>query len=118
MDLPTGEVLVTCDPTNLKLTKVAKGDCVASEGGYRCDYVVTVTNMGKDPYHGPIEINEQFGFAPSSVTFSPEWGHEGGGASYQFDAPPCRPRGGSERELKVTATVPDGKQCDSGTPPL
>ena len=52
---------------------MAKGDCVASEGGYRCDYVVTVTNMGKDPYNGPIEIDEQFSFLPSSAKFSPEW---------------------------------------------
>ena len=72
-ELPGGALLVTCDPTNLKTTKVAKGDCVASEGGYRCDYVVTVTNMGKDPHHGPIELDEQFSFLPSSVKFSPEW---------------------------------------------
>ncbi len=85
--LPTGEVLVTCDPTNLKLTKVAKGDCVASSGGFRCDYTVHVTNMGPDPYQGPIEIDEQFGFAPSSVKFSPEWGHSGGGASYHWRSP-------------------------------
>ena len=32
--LPDGTTLVTCDPTNLKTTKVAKGDCVASGGGY------------------------------------------------------------------------------------
>ena len=29
-ELPDGADLVTCDPTNLKTTKVAKGDCVAA----------------------------------------------------------------------------------------
>jgi hypothetical protein len=110
--LPDGTTLVTCDPTNLKTTKVAKGDCVASDGGYRCDYTVIVTNMGPDPYKGPIEINEQFGFAPSSVTFSPEWGHEGGGASYQLTHPPVELEKGESIEISVTATVPEGKQCE------
>ena len=109
--LPTGEVLVTCDPTNLKLTKVAQGDCVASEGGYRCDYTVKVTNEGPDPYKGLIEIDELFGFAPSSVTFSPEWGHSGGGASYHLTLPNVDLEMGESAELKVTATVPEGKQC-------
>ncbi|MGH6803379.1 MAG: hypothetical protein ACREC3_08425 [Methyloceanibacter sp.] len=109
--LPTGEVLVTCDPTNLKLTKVAKGDCVASGGDYRCDYDVTVTNMGPDPYKGPIKINEQFGFAPSSVKFSPEWGHAGGGANYQLTLPHVDLEKGESVELSVSATVPDGKEC-------
>ena len=33
-ELPDGTTIVTCDPTNLKVTKVAKGDFVAAEGGY------------------------------------------------------------------------------------
>ena len=69
--LPDGTEIVTCDPTNLKTTKVAKGDL----RGFRrrlsaCEYVVTVTNMGPDPYKGPIKISEQFGFAPNAVKFS------------------------------------------------
>ncbi|HET7211676.1 MAG TPA: hypothetical protein VFI85_08040, partial [Methyloceanibacter sp.] len=71
--LPDGTTLVTCDPTNLKTTKVAKGDCEASEGGFGCDYVVTITNMGPDPFKGPIKISEQVGFAPKSVSFSAPW---------------------------------------------
>jgi hypothetical protein len=110
--LPTGEVLVTCDPTNLKVTKVAQGDFVASDGGYRGEYTVTVTNMGSDPYKGPIEIDETFGFAPSSVTFSPEWGHSGGGSSYHLTLPNVDLDKGESVELKVTATVPEGKQCE------
>ena len=110
--LPTGEVLVTCDPTNLKLTKVAKGDCVASSGGFRCDYTVQVTNMGPDPYKGPIEIDDQFGFAPSSVTFPPEWGHSGGGANYHLALDNVDLEVGESVELSVTATVPESKQCE------
>jgi hypothetical protein len=109
-ELPTGEVLVTCDPTNLKVTKVAEGDCVVSDGGYRCDYKVTVTNMGPDPYKGPIEIDDQFGFAPSSVTF-PGWGHTVDGAIHHLKRPNVSLEKGDSIELKVTATVPEGKQC-------
>ena len=108
--LPTGEVLVTCDPTNLKVTKAAKGDCVASAGGYRCAYKVTVTNMGPDPYKGPIEIDEQFGFAPSSVTF-PGWGHTVDGAIHHLKRPNVSIEKGESVELEVTANVPEGKQC-------
>jgi hypothetical protein len=110
-ELPGGAILVTCDPTNLKTTKVAKGDCVASDGGYRCDYVVTVTNMGEDPHNGQIKINEQFGFAPSSVKFSPEWHRAGGGANYQLTHPPVHLEKGESVELNVTAMVPDGPHC-------
>jgi hypothetical protein len=110
-DLPDGTTIVTCDPTNLKTTKVAKGDCVASGGNYRCDYVVTVTNMGKDPYHGPIKLSEHLGFAPNSVVFSAPWGCTGGGASYHCTKPHVDLEKGQSVELTVTATVPDGPQC-------
>jgi hypothetical protein len=109
--LPDGTTIVTCDPTNLKTTKVAKGDCVASEGGYRCDYVVTVTNMGPDPYKGPIKIDEQFGFAPKSATFSAPWGCPGGGTNYQCTHPIIELAKGASVELSVTAIVPDGPYC-------
>ena len=79
---------------------MAKGDCEASEGGYRCDYDVTVTNMGPDPYKGPIKVDEQFGFAPSSVTFSPEWGCIGGGANHQWTLPPVDLEKGESVELR------------------
>ena len=109
---PDGTTIVTCDPTNLKTTKVAKGDCVASGGGYHCDYAVTVTNLGPDPYHGPVKISEQLGFAPSSVTFSPPWGCTGGGASFQCTNPHVELEKGQSVELTVTAQVPDGPQCE------
>ncbi len=109
--MPWGGILETCDPTNLKVTKVAQGDCVASDAGYRCDYEVTITNMGPDPYKGPLEIDEQFGFAPSTVTFPPEWGHSGGGALFQLTHPPLELAKGDSIKFSVSATVPEGKQC-------
>ncbi|MGH7486515.1 MAG: hypothetical protein ACREMY_13090, partial [bacterium] len=106
-----GVTHVTCDPTNLKTTKVATGDCAASGGNFRCDYIVTVTNLGPDPYHGPIKMSEQLGFAPNSVVFSPPWGCTGGGASYKCKHPHVDLEKGQSVELTVTVTVPDGPQC-------
>ena len=108
---PAG-IFATCDPTNLKVKKVAKGDCVASDGGYRCDYAVTVTNMGPDPYKGTLKILEQFGFAPSSVKFSPGWGRVGGGANYKLTLPDVDLDKGESVELSVSAIVPDGPHCE------
>ena len=106
-----GVLQVTCDPTNLKTTKISNGDCVASGDNFRCDYAVTVTNTGPDPYHGPLKLNEQLGFAPASVTFSAPWGCLGGGASYQCTHPHVDMEKGDSIELKVTAHVPGGRQC-------
>ena len=108
--LPDGTTLVTCDPTNLKTTKVAKGDCEASEGGYRCDYVVTVTNMGTDPYKGPIKLDEQFGFAPSRSS-SRRHGAARRRSEFQCRLPHVDLAKGASVELEVTVTVPDGKHC-------
>ncbi len=102
---PAG-LIVTCDPTNLKTTKKAKGDCVASDGGYRCDYVVEVTNTGPDPYKGPIIVSEQFGFAPNAVKFSAPWGCPGGGASYKCKHPIVALKKGESVELTVSGHGP------------
>ncbi len=109
--LPDGTTLVTCDPTNLKTTKEAKGDFVASGGGYRGAYVVRVTNLGPDPYKGPIKISEQLGFAPNAVTFSAPWGCGGGGTDYQCTHPKLELAKGASVELEVTVDVPEGKHC-------
>ena len=106
-----GVLQVTCDPTNLKTTKVSNGDCVASGDNFRCDYTVAVSNMGPDPYHGPLKLNEQLGFAPTSVLFSAPWGCMGGGAGYQCTHPHVDMEKGDSVELKVTALVPGGRQC-------
>ncbi|HXG78787.1 MAG TPA: hypothetical protein VNJ31_05570, partial [Methyloceanibacter sp.] len=108
---PDGTVLVTCDPTNLKTTKVAKGDFVAADGGFRGEYVITVTNMGPDPYKGPITVDDEFGFAPTSAVFSAPWGCVGGGASFTCTHPSLELKKGESVELTVTVTVPEGKQC-------
>jgi hypothetical protein len=106
-----GFTITTCDPTNLKVSKTANGDCVASAGGYRCEYTVRVTNMGPDPHKDEIVLEEQFGFAPSSVTFSPEWTPAGSGSSFTLTHPPVDLEKGESVELNVTANVPEGKQC-------
>ncbi len=105
-----GVLQVTCDPTNLKTTKVSKGDCVAAGNSFRCDYTVTVFNMGPDPYHGPMKLDEQLGFAPTSVSFSAPWGCPGGGSSYQCTHPHVDLEKGQSVELHVSAQVP-GRQC-------
>lgn len=107
-----GVLQVTCDPTNMKTTKVSKGDCVAAGDGFRCDYTVTVTNTGPDPYHGPLKLDEQLGFAPTSVSFSPEWSCLGGGTAFQCTKPHVDMEKGQSFELNVTAHVPDGPQCE------
>jgi uncharacterized repeat protein (TIGR01451 family) len=109
--LPDGTTIVTCDPTNLKTTKVAKGDCSVLGTGYRCLYLVTFTNMGPDPYKGPIKVSEQLGFAPGAVTFSPGWGCTGGGANYKCTLPNVDLAKGASVELEVTVDVPGGKHC-------
>ncbi len=107
-----GVTQVTCDPTNLKTKKISKGDCVAAGEGFRCEYTVTVTNTGPDPYHGPLKISEQLGFAPTSVSFSAPWGCPGGGASYQCTHPHVDMVKGDSIELGVTVNVPGGRQCE------
>ena len=98
--LPDGTTLVTCDPTNLKTTKVAKGDCEASGGGFRCDYVVTVTNLGPDPYKGPIKISEQLGFAPELGHLLGAMGLRRRRRELSVHEPPCRSRQGCERRAR------------------
>jgi hypothetical protein len=110
-----GVTHVTCDPSNLKTTKTSKGDCVVAGIGFRCEFVVTVKNLGPDPYHGPIKLSEQLSLNPQSVSFSAPWGCVGGGASYQcfhphVDLDPKDPNGSSVN-LTVTVNVPAGRQC-------
>jgi hypothetical protein len=107
-----GVLQVTCDPTNLKMKKVSKGDCVAAGEGFRCEYIVTVMNMGPDDYHGPLKLDEQLGFAPNSVTFSPGWSCLGGGAAFQCTKPHVDLEDGKSVELSVSVQVPGGRQCE------
>ncbi len=106
-----GVTHVTCDPSNLKTTKTSKGDCVPAGASFRCEFIVTVENMGPDPYHGPLKLGEQLSPNPQSVTFSAPWGCVGGGASYQCFNPHVDLNKGDTVELAVTVIVPAGKQC-------
>ena len=106
-----GVTHVTCDPSNLKTTKTSKGDCVPAGGGFRCEFVVTVENMGPDPYHGPIKLGEQLSLNPQSVTFSASRGCFGGGSSYQCFNWHVDLDKKQSVDLTVTVTVPAGKQC-------
>ena len=69
-----GVTHVTCDPSNLKTTKISKGDCVPAGDGFRCEYMVTVKNMGPDPYHGPIKLGEQLASHPHVGNVLGAWG--------------------------------------------
>lgn len=112
VDPITGITWVMCDPTNLKVEKSAHGDCEAKGNNkFECGYDVTVTNMGPDPYQGPVKLDETFGTAPQNATFDGDFTCNGGGANYQ-----CATSGavtlakGESLTLKVKATV-NGDTC-------
>ena len=107
-----GVLQVTCDPTNLMTKKVSKGDCRVSGAGFLCEYTITVTNTGPDPYHGPLKLDEDLGFAPTSVSFSPDWGCVGGGAAYQCTKSHVDIKKKESVELKVSVQVPDTGRCE------
>ncbi len=112
---PDGTVSVACDPTNLKTEKKIVS-CTDAPGSKTCTYNVTVRNMGPDPYTGPINIEDSFSAAPTSVTFSDGWNCSGGGADYlctkdkvEFAAPD-KP-GLHSVTLEIKATIPTADQC-------
>lgn len=106
--LEDGTTFVTCDPTNLKTTKIAKGDCTAGA----CEFLVTVTNLGPDPFHGPIKLDDKFGFAPAAVAFSESWNCALGGSSYQCTYPHADLESpGDKVELTIKATLPETRRC-------
>ncbi len=107
-----GVTHVTCDPSNLKTAKAAKGACVAAGSGYLCSYTASVTNTGPDPYHGPIKVSEQLGFAPASVSFSPPWACAGSGAGYQCTLPHADLEKGDSVTLEVSVGVAGERQCE------
>ena len=108
----TGITFVMCDPTNLKVEKVANGDCQSSGDQYTCGYDVTVTNMGPDPYKGPVKLDEKFGLAPQSVTFGGDFACNGGGANYKCETPIVELAKGHSVTLKVNGKVPAAGVCE------
>lgn len=111
VDPVTGVVTVLCDPANLRTQKVSNGDCTPVAGGYRCEWTVTITNLGPDPYQGPVNLTETFGIAPTSVTFGAPWNCTGGGTTYQCSHPVLTMPNGGTLTLEVSAVFPEGPDC-------
>lgn len=103
---------IMCDPTNLKVEKKATGDCEASGDQFTCGYDVTVTNVGPDPYKGPVKLDEKFATAPQSVTFGGDFACNGGGANYKCETPVIELAKGHSVTLKVNAKVAAAGVCE------
>ncbi len=112
-DPVTGLTTVICDPTNLKTTKAATGDCVKAGGGYECSYKVTITNMGPDPYKGPVNLVDDTPGATSVIANGSGWNCTNGASSAQCSQPPLTLAKGASLEIAVKATVPDNGQCSA-----
>ena len=112
VDPITGITFVMCDPTNLKVEKVAKGDCEKDGDQYACGYDVRVTNMGPDPYKGPVKLDEKFATAPTSVTFGGDFACNGAGANYKCETPIVELGKGASLTLTVAAKVAASGICE------
>ena len=112
VDPVTNVTHVVCDPTNLKVTKSAKGPCTKADGGYACTYAVTITNTGPDPYQGPLKLSETLSAAADNASFSAPFSCSGNGANYNCETPVVDLAKGESLTLDVTATVTDnGRTC-------
>lgn len=105
---------IMCDPTNLKVEKVAKGDCTDAGDQFACGYDVTVTNVGPDPYKGPVKLDEKFALAPQSVSFGGDFACNGAGANYKCETPVVELPKGKSLTLTVNAKVPAAGVCELG----
>jgi hypothetical protein len=103
---------VMCDPTNLKVAKTAKGPCKPAGGDFDCEYAVTVTNTGPDPYKGPVKLDEKFGLAPTTIAFNGDFTCAGGGANYNCETPVIALPKGASLTLNVKAKVPATGVCE------
>lgn len=73
-------------PTNLTLEKSANPEqCVAQGNGFRCRYVVTVTNQGPGVYNGPVQVQDN-PLGGSTALFT--WPCVAAGANYNCTHPP------------------------------
>lgn len=112
VDPQTQQTKVFCDPTNLKVTKVANGDCKKAPGGWRCGYDITLLNTGPDPYKGPVKIEEKIDGKPTDVSFkSQDFTCSGGGADFKCETAPLTLVPNGELHLTVDATIPDDGTC-------
>ena len=111
LDPQTQQTKVFCDPTNLKVTKVASGDCSRSGDAWECLYDASVLNTGPDPYKGPVKLDETLDGAPTSVSFDGDFECTGGGATFSCATEPLTLDPGSALKLRVRATLPDNGTC-------
>ncbi len=109
----TGLTTVICDPTNLRTTKVPVSDCAKTGAGYECGYKVTITNMGPDPYKGPVNLKDELEGASSVTASGDGWACADGGSIIQCSKPPLTLAKGASLELSVRATVPETGQCSA-----
>jgi hypothetical protein len=112
-DPATGLTTVICDPTNLRTTKVATGDCVKGGSGYECSYKITITNMGPDPYKGPINLTDTAVGATSVTATGADFTCTNGASSAQCSTKPLTMAKGASVELSVKTTVSDNGQCSA-----
>lgn len=110
-DPVTHVTLVVCDPTNLKVTKKVSSPAIRSGDGFDIGYDVTITNMGPDPYKGPLKLTETFSSDVSNASFSAPFTCNGGGASYDCETGVVELAKGDSLTLKVKASVPDKGLC-------
>lgn len=100
------------DDFNLALDKEAlPGACVAGGLGFVCDYVVRVTNLGPDPYLGPIVVNDRLPADPAGavMTFAnvPPWVCFAiSPTEHQCMFPPTLLLPGDSVDLRVTVDLP------------
>lgn len=107
-----GFLFITCDPTNIKVEKVAKGPCIdAGNSSWRCDYDVTLTNLGPDPLTSVIKLKETFSATPTALTFDAAWNCSGGGTNYDCEHPALNLQKGDTLKFSVSAEVPDKGLC-------
>ena len=110
-DPVTHATIVMCDPTNLKVTKTATGACTKSGDGYTCGYDVTITNMGPDPYKGPLKLTETFSSDVTNVSVSAPFSCAGGGTSFNCQTPIVEMAKDDSLTMHVEATVADDGNC-------
>ncbi len=103
--------LVLCDPTNLQTKKVADGPCTEDGDKYRCGYTVTLTNTGRDPFKGRIDVTDTFSTAPVDVTFPAGWDCSGAGANWTCSTRRSISPQGESVSLKVTAKFAKTSRC-------
>ncbi len=106
-----GVTQVTCDPTNLKTTKLSKGDCVAAATISAASTRSPSPTRAPTPITARSKVSEQLGFAPTSVVVLGPLGLPGRRRQLPVHAPARRHGQGRQRRARRH------RQC-SGRPPV